>query len=114
MAFKCAIYGRVFSRPSNLKVIFKNCTPFEKCITEINNTQDNALDFDFAMVKYSLLKYGDNYLKTYASINIAEMNQFYIILMLLLTLQMITLLINSNLKKKQQVRRIARAQKKLK
>ena len=69
MAFKCDIYGRVFSRPSNVKVIFKNCTPFEKCITEINNTQDNTLDFDFVMVKYRLLKYGDNYLKTYASLH---------------------------------------------
>ena len=32
---------------TNKKVIFKNCTPFTNCISEINNTQvDNAKDID--------------------------------------------------------------------
>ena len=32
---------------TNKKVIFKNCTPFINCVSEINNTQvDNAKDID--------------------------------------------------------------------
>ena len=32
---------------TNKRVIFKNCTPFTNCISEISNTQvDNAKDID--------------------------------------------------------------------
>ena len=49
----------------NKKVIFKNCAPFTKCISEINNTQvDNAKDIDIVMPMYSLIEYSDNYAKT--------------------------------------------------
>ena len=47
------------------KVIFKNCTPFTNCISEINNTQiDNAKDIDIVMPMYNLIEYSDNYAKT--------------------------------------------------
>ena len=44
------------------KVIFKNCTPFNSCISEINNTQiDNAKYIDIVMPMYNLIEYSDNY-----------------------------------------------------
>ena len=53
----------------NKKVIFKNCAPFTKCISEINNTQiDNAKDIDIVMPMYNLIEYSDNYAKTTGSL----------------------------------------------
>ena len=53
----------------NKKVIFKNCTPFTNCISEINNTQiDNAKDIDIVMPMYNLIEYSDNYAKTAGSL----------------------------------------------
>ena len=47
-------------------VTFKNCTPFTKCISRINNTDiDNAHDIDIVMPKYNLIKYSDNYSKIF-------------------------------------------------
>ena len=44
------------------KVIFKNCTPFTNCISEINNTQgNNAKDIDIIINLYNLLEYSDAY-----------------------------------------------------
>ena len=35
----------------NKEVVFKNCTPFTDCISEINKTQiDNAKDIDIIML----------------------------------------------------------------
>ena len=46
-------------------VTFKNCVPFTKCISRINNTDiDNAHDIDILMPMYNLIEYIDNYLKT--------------------------------------------------
>ena len=51
------------------KVIFKNCTPFTNCISEINNTQvDNAKDIDIVMAMYNLIEYSDNYVNTFGSL----------------------------------------------
>ena len=48
--------GRLDER--NKRVIFKNCTPFTDCITEINNTQiDNAKYIDAAVPMYNLIKF---------------------------------------------------------
>ena len=50
-------------------VVFKNCTPFTTCISEINNTQvDNAKDIDTVMPMYNLIEYSDNYAKTSGSL----------------------------------------------
>ena len=47
------------------KVVFKNCAPFTKCISEINNKQaDNAKDIDIVMPMYNLIEYSNNYSKT--------------------------------------------------
>ena len=53
----------------NKGVIFKNCTPFTKCISRINNTDiDNAQDIDIVMPMYNLIEYSDNYSKTFGSL----------------------------------------------
>ena len=45
---------------TNKKVILKNCAPFSKCISEINNTQiDNANGIDIVMPMYNLIEYSD-------------------------------------------------------
>ena len=53
----------------NKGVIFKNCAPFTKCISRINNTDiDNAQDIDIVMPMYNLIEYSDNYSKTSESL----------------------------------------------
>ena len=50
-------------------VTFKNCAPFTKCISRINNTErDNAHDIDVVMPMYNLIEYSDNYPKTSGSL----------------------------------------------
>ena len=50
-------------------VTFKNCAPFTKCISRINNTSiDNAHDIDIVMPMYNLIEYSDNYSKTSGSL----------------------------------------------
>ena len=45
----------------NKGVIFKNCAPFTKCISRINNTDIyNAQDTDIVMPMYNLIEYSDN------------------------------------------------------
>ena len=54
---------------TNKNVVFKNCTPFTNCISEINNTQvDHAKDIDIVMSMYNLIEYSNNYLKTSGSL----------------------------------------------
>ena len=49
---------------TNKKVIFKNCPPFTKCISKINNIDiDNAQDIDIIMLMNDL-EYSNNYSKT--------------------------------------------------
>ena len=51
------------------EVTFKNCAPFTKCISRINNTDiDNAPDIDIVMPMYNLIEYSDNYSKTSGSL----------------------------------------------
>ena len=53
----------------NKGVTFKNCAPFTKCISGINNTDiDNAHDIDIVMPMYNLIKYSDNDSKTSGSL----------------------------------------------
>ena len=48
----------------NKGVIFKNCAPFTKCISRINNTDiDNAQDIDIVMPMYNLIEYSHDYSK---------------------------------------------------
>ena len=50
-------------------VIFKNCAPFTKYISRINNTDiDTAQDIDIVTLMYNLIEYSDNYSKTSGSL----------------------------------------------
>ena len=51
-----------------LQVAFKNCTPFEKCSTEINGTLVDGANFiNITMPMYNLIEYSDNYSDTSGS-----------------------------------------------
>ena len=51
------------------KVIFKICTRFTDCISEINNTKiDHAKDIAVVMPMYNLIEFSDNYSKTSGSL----------------------------------------------
>ena len=53
----------------NKDVIFKNCAPFTKCISRINNADiDNAKDIDIVMLMYNLIEYSDGYSRTSESL----------------------------------------------
>ena len=59
---------------NNIQVVFKNCSPFTNCISEINNTQiNNAKDNDVVMPMYNLMKYSGKHQEAYG--NTIEMNQ---------------------------------------
>ena len=50
---------------ANTKVAFKNCVPFTKCVTHINDKHvDNADNLDIVMPMYNLIEYSDNYSDT--------------------------------------------------
>ena len=49
----------------NTKVAFKNCAPFNKCRTGINETFIDDVDFiNITMPMYNLIEYSDNYFDT--------------------------------------------------
>ena len=51
------------------RVAFKNCAPFTKCITHINDEHvDNADNLDIIMRMYNLIEYSDNYSDTSGSL----------------------------------------------
>ena len=53
----------------NKNVIFKNCAPFNNCISKINNTQvDNAEYINIVTSMYNLIEYSSNYSKTSGSL----------------------------------------------
>ena len=48
----------------NKGIIFKNCAPFTKCISKLNNTEmDNAQDIDIVIPMNSLIVCSNNYSK---------------------------------------------------
>ena len=61
------VIGDITATPNNeaTQVIFKNCGPFEKCRTEINETFVDEADFiNITMLMYNLIEYSDNYSDT--------------------------------------------------
>ena len=53
---------------NNTKVALKNCAPFKKCRTEINeNFVDEAIHINIAMPMYNLIEYINNYSDTSGS-----------------------------------------------
>ena len=60
---------KVVGADDNTKVAFKNCSPFRKCRTEINETFIDEADFiNIAMPMYNLIEYSDNYSDTSGSL----------------------------------------------
>ena len=50
-------------------VAFKNCAPFTKCITKINETTvDDAEDLDLVTPMYNLIEYSSSYIETTGSL----------------------------------------------
>ena len=50
---------------ANTRVAFKNCAPFTKCITQINDEHiDNTDNFDIIMLMYNLIENSNNYSDT--------------------------------------------------
>ena len=50
---------------ANTRVAFKNCAPFTKCITHINDEHvDNADNLDIIMPMHNLIEYSDNHSDT--------------------------------------------------
>ena len=61
----------IAATPNNAvtQVVFKNCAPFEKCRTEINETFVDEADFiNIKMPMYNLIEYSDNYSDTTGSL----------------------------------------------
>ena len=61
----------ITATPNNAatQVVFKNCPPFEKCRTEINDVFDDETDFiNITMPMYNLIEYSDNYSDTSGSL----------------------------------------------
>ena len=50
------------------EVAFKNCAPFKKCRTEINDTFVEANVINTAMTMYHLMEYGESYSDTSGSL----------------------------------------------
>ena len=54
---------------ANTKVAFKNCAPFTKCVTHIEDEHiDNADNLDIVMPMYNLIEFSDNYSNTSRSL----------------------------------------------
>ena len=63
--------GNILSTPNNAatQVVFENCTPFEKCGTEINESFVDEADFiNITMPMYNLIEYSDIYSDTTGSL----------------------------------------------
>ena len=59
--------GNITATPNDAvtQVVFKNCAPFEKCRTEINEFfVDEATHINITMHMYNLIEYSDNYSDT--------------------------------------------------
>ena len=63
------VTGNITSGGNETKAAFKNCAPFRKCRTEINETfVDESEDINIAMPMYNLIGYSDSYYDTSGSL----------------------------------------------
>ena len=65
------VTGNIAATPNNAatQVVLKNCAPFEKCRTEINETFVDETDFiNITMPMYNLIEYSANYSSTSGSL----------------------------------------------
>ena len=60
---------RVTGGDTNTRAALKNCAPFTKCVTHINDEHvDNADNLDIAMPMYNLIEYSDICSDTWGSL----------------------------------------------
>ena len=53
---------KVTAVATNTNLAFKNCAPFTRCVTHINDEHvETAENFDVIMPMYNLIEYSDNY-----------------------------------------------------
>ena len=63
------VTGNITSGGNDTKVAFKNCAPFRKCRTEINETfVDEAEHINIAMPMYNVIEYSNKYSDTSGSL----------------------------------------------
>ena len=63
-----AAKGVAVNNTNKIKV-FKNCSPFSSCVTEINNTQVEYAEYiDLVMSMYNLMEYSSAYSKSSGSL----------------------------------------------
>ena len=65
------VTGNITATPNHAatQVVFRNCAPFEKCRTKINETFVDETDFiNITMPMYNLNEYSDNYFDTSGSL----------------------------------------------
>ena len=75
------VNGNIENKADNATVCFKNCAPFTKCITHIDEHLETAENLDMIMPMYNLLEYSDNYKNLQqVFINLKEMNLHQIML----------------------------------
>ena len=56
------VIGNIENKANNASVCFKNCAPFTKCITHINDEHlETTENLDIIMPMYNLLEYSDKY-----------------------------------------------------
>ena len=59
----------VTGNDANTKIAFKNCAPFRKSLTHVNDEHvDSANNLDIIMPMYNLIEYNDNYSDTSGSL----------------------------------------------
>ena len=57
------------SGKNNTDVAFKNCMPFPRCVTHINDEHNDTVEnLDIIMPMYNLIKYSDNYSDAFGSL----------------------------------------------
>ena len=70
------VRGDIATTVHNIKVAFKNCAPFIKCIKKIDGTTvDDAEDLDLLMSMYNLIEYSSNYSEVTRSLWFYSKNQ---------------------------------------
>ena len=58
----------VVNANNNTKVCFKNCSPFTRCVTHLNDEHiKTAENLDLIMNMYNLIEYSDNYVQSSGS-----------------------------------------------
>ena len=79
------------------RVAFKNCAPFTKWITHINDEHvDGTENLNVIMPMYNLIEYNDNFSDTEVYGSLKEMNKVLTMEVLLMLLQLIQHILNTN------------------